>query len=117
MPLATHSYKAKNKDEPGLEQKVQDLVDFIKSSKFGLMTTRVADSGLLVSRAMAVAAQVSHRKHEDNAFVPPTTAQYTPTCLDSVIVIVIITIVIIIIIIIINNHKPQEEPIIDQVFL
>ncbi|RVX73809.1 hypothetical protein B0A52_02699 [Exophiala mesophila] len=52
-------YKAKNKDEPGLEQKVQDLVDFVKSSKFGLMTTRVADSGLLVSRAMAVAAQES----------------------------------------------------------
>jgi len=52
-------YKAKNKDEPGLEEKVNDLNAFIKSSKFGMMTTRIADSGLLVSRAMALAAQES----------------------------------------------------------
>jgi len=52
-------YTAKNKDEPGLEQKVNDLNSFIQSSKFGMMTTRIADSGLLVSRCMALAAQES----------------------------------------------------------
>jgi len=52
-------YKAKNKDEPGLEQKVNDLSAFIQSAKFGMLTTRIADSGLLVSRCMALAAQES----------------------------------------------------------
>ncbi|EXJ87892.1 hypothetical protein A1O1_04819 [Capronia coronata CBS 617.96] len=52
-------YKAKNKDEPGLEEKITELNAFVKSSKFGMMTTRIADSGLLVSRCMALAAQAS----------------------------------------------------------
>ena len=60
MKLNQHgnSYVQKNKDEPGTEEKITSLSDFVKSSKFGMLTTRVADSGLLVSRAMAVAAQV-----------------------------------------------------------
>jgi general stress protein 26 len=60
--LLTYSirYKEKNKDEPGLEQKIERLVSFVKTSKFGMMTTRIADSGLLVSRCMAVAAQVCY---------------------------------------------------------
>jgi len=52
-------YTQKNKDEPGTEEKIAALSDFVKSSKFGMMTTRIADSGLLVSRCMAVAAQES----------------------------------------------------------
>ncbi|EXJ82794.1 protein bli-3 [Capronia epimyces CBS 606.96] len=52
-------YKAKNQDEPGLEDKINDLNGFVKTSKFGMMTTRIADSGLLVSRCMALAAQES----------------------------------------------------------
>ncbi|KIX99758.1 uncharacterized protein Z520_04394 [Fonsecaea multimorphosa CBS 102226] len=57
--MASDPYKAKNKDEPGLEEKINALNDFIRSSKFGMMTTRIADSGLLVSRCMALAAQES----------------------------------------------------------
>ncbi|KAJ9610730.1 hypothetical protein H2200_005507 [Cladophialophora chaetospira] len=52
-------YVQKNKDEPGTEEKINALSEFVKSSKFGMMTTRIADSGLLVSRCMAVAAQES----------------------------------------------------------
>ena len=50
-------YKQKNKDEPGTEEKIQDLTDFISRSKFGMMST-VSPQGLLVSRCMAVAASV-----------------------------------------------------------
>ncbi|EXJ67666.1 protein bli-3 [Cladophialophora psammophila CBS 110553] len=57
--MASDPYKAKNKDEPGLEEKITALNDFAKSCKFGMMTTRIADSGLLVSRCMALAAQES----------------------------------------------------------
>ncbi|KIW93802.1 uncharacterized protein Z519_05117 [Cladophialophora bantiana CBS 173.52] len=57
--MAADPYKAKNKDEPGLEEKIAALNDFVKSCKFGMMTTRIADSGLLVSRCMALAAQES----------------------------------------------------------
>ncbi|OQU99395.1 hypothetical protein CLAIMM_05031 [Cladophialophora immunda] len=57
--MASDPYKAKNKDEPGLEEKVNALNDFVRSCKFGMMTTRIADSGLLVSRCMALAAQES----------------------------------------------------------
>ncbi|KAG9773550.1 Protein bli-3 [Exophiala dermatitidis] len=53
----TDPYKAKNKDEPGVEEKINDLSDFIRACKFGMLTTRIADSGLLVSRCMALAAQ------------------------------------------------------------
>ncbi|OAL36416.1 hypothetical protein AYO20_04312 [Fonsecaea nubica] len=58
--MAADPYTAKNKDEPGLEEKINALNDFVRSSKFGMMTTRIADSGLLVSRCMALAAQVCH---------------------------------------------------------
>lgn len=52
-------YKSKNKDEPALKEKIEDLVHFVSNSKFGMMTTRIESSGLLTSRCMAVAAQVS----------------------------------------------------------
>ncbi|KAL6715207.1 BLI-3 blue-light-inducible Bli-3 protein [Lecanora helva] len=50
-------YKAVNKSEPELKEKVQDLVSFIESCKFGMMTTRIGSSGLLTSRCMALAAK------------------------------------------------------------
>ena len=51
-------YKAKNLDETSLKEKVEDLVGFVESCKFGMMTTRIESSGLLVSRCMALAAKV-----------------------------------------------------------
>ena len=54
-------YKAKNIDEPQLKEKVEDLVSFIEACKFGMMTTRIASTGLLVSRCMALAGKVSPR--------------------------------------------------------
>ena len=53
-------YTATNKSEPELKEKVQDLVSFIESCKFGMMTTRIGSSGLLTSRCMALAAKVTH---------------------------------------------------------
>ncbi|KUJ16919.1 uncharacterized protein LY89DRAFT_645950 [Mollisia scopiformis] len=50
-------YKATNIDEPSLKEKVEDLSEFISSSKFGMMTTRDGSSGALVSRCMALAAK------------------------------------------------------------
>jgi hypothetical protein len=53
-------YTAKNKEEPSLKEKVEDLQSFLDKTKFCLMTTQVADSDLLASRAMALAAKVRH---------------------------------------------------------
>ncbi|KAL8799128.1 MAG: hypothetical protein Q9182_006134 [Xanthomendoza sp. 2 TL-2023] len=50
-------YKEANKTEPKLKEKIEDLVDFIESCKFGMMTTRIESTGLLVSRCMALAAK------------------------------------------------------------
>lgn len=52
-------YKATNLTDPDLKDKVQDLVSFIESCKFGMMTTRIESSGLLTSRCMALAAKVA----------------------------------------------------------
>jgi hypothetical protein len=45
-------------ENPPLTEKVQDLVKFIEKCKFCMMTTRIASSGLLVSRCMALAGHV-----------------------------------------------------------
>ncbi|CAD0107346.1 unnamed protein product [Aureobasidium uvarum] len=50
-------YTAKNKEQPELNEKVGDLISFVDKSKFCMMTTRIASSGLLVSRCMALAAK------------------------------------------------------------
>ncbi|KAL8738376.1 MAG: hypothetical protein Q9190_008013, partial [Brigantiaea leucoxantha] len=50
-------YKAANKTEPELKEKIEDLVAFVEACKFGMMTTRIESSGLLVSRCMALAAK------------------------------------------------------------
>jgi len=52
-------YKAKNIDETSIKEKVEDLSEFISSCKFGMMTTRDASSGSLISRCMALAAKES----------------------------------------------------------
>jgi hypothetical protein len=52
-------YTQKNLEEPSLKEKVEDLLNFVDKTKFCLLTTHVADSDLLASRAMAVAAKVS----------------------------------------------------------
>jgi general stress protein 26 len=49
-------YVAKNKEQPELSEKVNDLISFVDKSKYCMMTTRIA-SGLLVSRCMALAAK------------------------------------------------------------
>lgn len=52
-------YKQKNLDlDTSLKEKVEGLVSFAEGLKFGLMTTRQTESGMLVSRCMAVAARV-----------------------------------------------------------
>merc|ERR1711964_339883 len=50
-------YKATNKDETSIQEKVEDLSEFVKACKFGMMTTRDGSSGALVSRCMALAAR------------------------------------------------------------
>lgn len=52
-------YVEKNKDEPSLKEKVEDLLNFVDNTKFCLLTTHAADTDLLASRCMAVAAKVS----------------------------------------------------------
>ena len=59
-------YKEKNQEEPGVEAKIQDLTSFISKSKFGMMTTSAAGSGVLASRCMALAATVSNISERDD---------------------------------------------------
>ncbi|GIZ48433.1 hypothetical protein CKM354_001149300 [Cercospora kikuchii] len=49
-------YTSKNQQEPSLKEKVEDLKTFIDKNKFCLLTTKNTE-GLLVSRAMALAAK------------------------------------------------------------
>jgi hypothetical protein len=51
-------YKEKNKDEVSIQEKIEDLSEFISACKFGMMTTRDGSNGSLVSRCMALAAKV-----------------------------------------------------------
>ena len=51
-------YKEKNYEEVSVKQKVEDLVAFIEKCQFSMMTTRQAQTGLLVSRCMALAGKV-----------------------------------------------------------
>ena len=44
----------------GVCPEVNDLVEFMKSCKFGMMTTKAADSDKLASRCMALAATVNY---------------------------------------------------------
>ena len=51
-------YKQANADEPDLKTKVDELVEFITKTKFGMMTNHDSASQNLVSRAMALTATV-----------------------------------------------------------
>ena len=51
-------YTAKAKDDNPIDEKVTELIDFIKTCKFAMMTTRIGSTGLMTSRAMALAATV-----------------------------------------------------------
>jgi hypothetical protein len=60
-------YKEKNKEEDlSLSTKISDLVTFIKGCKFGMMTTRDSKSGMLMSRCMALAAEVGSHVHQQH---------------------------------------------------
>ncbi|EON63828.1 hypothetical protein W97_03056 [Coniosporium apollinis CBS 100218] len=50
-------YKEKNREETSVKEKIEDLATFVDKHKFCMMTTRIADSGLLASRCMGVAAK------------------------------------------------------------
>ncbi|QDS78029.1 BLI-3 blue-light-inducible Bli-3 protein [Venturia effusa] len=49
-------YKEKNVDNASLKDKIQDLTTFIEKTKLCLMTTLIADTTKLATRAMALAA-------------------------------------------------------------
>ncbi len=51
-------YKTKNQDEPSTKDKIEGLSNFITLCKFGMMTTRDAASGSLVSSCMALTDKV-----------------------------------------------------------
>ena len=51
-------YKMTNAEAVDLVTKLDDLVSFMEAQKFGMLTTRIASSGLLTSRAMGLAAKV-----------------------------------------------------------
>ena len=59
-PADPHTQKNLS-NEASLEEKIKDLVQFAEKHKLCMMTTRIADSGLLVSRCMALAAKVGHK--------------------------------------------------------
>ncbi len=72
-------YTKKNIEEPSLKEKIEDLSDFVDKHKFCMMTTRIASSGLLASRCMAVAAKVPHPPVLTSAHLsPPTPPVRTP---------------------------------------
>lgn len=55
-------YKQHNKtdnEDISLKQKVEDLLEFVEDVKYGMLTTHQTDTGMLVSRCMAIAARVS----------------------------------------------------------
>jgi hypothetical protein len=57
---AADPYKEANADTgASLKVKVEDLEAFVKSTKLGMLTTREAGSGHLVSRCMGVVETVS----------------------------------------------------------
>lgn len=67
-PATSHKhadpYKQKNLDlDTSLKEKVEGLVSFVEGLKYGLMTTRQNESGMLVSRCMAVAGRVCFSNH------------------------------------------------------
>lgn len=52
-------YKARNMEEPSVQEKIHDLGAFVDRSKFCMMTTKSTEGGTLASRCMAVAGKVN----------------------------------------------------------
>ena len=59
-PTCHHAdpYKERNLDNASLSEKVVALTTFIQTHKYGMLTTRDAGSGMLMSRCMALAGTV-----------------------------------------------------------
>ena len=53
-------YTTKAKEDVPLKDKIVELSKFMEDCKFAMMTTHEADSGLMTSRAMALAATEGH---------------------------------------------------------
>jgi len=70
-PQPIDPYKAKNFENPPLEQKVNDLVDFISHIKYGMLTTKSSDGDVLTSRCMALAGKV--RVYSYSTYISVTT--------------------------------------------
>ena len=51
-------YTTKSKDDIPLKEKLSEFTNFVETCKFGMMTTRIGETGQLTSRAMALAATV-----------------------------------------------------------
>ncbi|KAI9727299.1 MAG: hypothetical protein M1828_006918 [Chrysothrix sp. TS-e1954] len=58
-PQPADPYKANNREEPGIKDKISDLIGFVEKCKFCMMTTQIAN-GMLASRCMALAAKEGH---------------------------------------------------------
>ena len=58
--MAQDPYTAKAKEDIPLKDKTQELTKFMEECKYAMMTTINKASGLMSSRAMAIAAAVSH---------------------------------------------------------
>jgi len=52
-------YTALNHSEAPVKEKMENFIHFIKRCKYGMLTTRDANTGLLASRCMELAATVS----------------------------------------------------------
>jgi hypothetical protein len=52
-------YKKANAEDSSIKTKIEGLTAFVDEHKMGMLTTRQANSGMLVSRCMAVATRVS----------------------------------------------------------
>jgi hypothetical protein len=51
----------KSNDDIPLKDKIQQLTSFVDGNKFAMLTTRIASSGQLVSRCMALGGKVCFR--------------------------------------------------------
>ncbi|TGZ78157.1 protein bli-3 [Ascodesmis nigricans] len=91
-------YKQHNKTDDehiSLKQKVEDLVEFVEGLKYGMLTTHQTDTGMLVSRCMAIAAkengvdllfhtntetgktdEIKSDQHVNVAFIKPSTGDW-----------------------------------------
>lgn len=63
-------YVEKNKEEPSLQEKLTDLVEFVERCKFCMMSTHIKDTDTIVSRCMALAGKVGGFHWLEPCFLP-----------------------------------------------